>query len=866
MRLILLFFLALMLSGAQLFAQSRITGKIFDSKTQEALIGATVVVKGSTVAASASLDGSFKITLPAPGSGVLVFSYIGYISKEIPVSESKNLGSVLLVANSSSLNEVVINAPAIDRKTPIAVSTVNAEFIEEKGSGVDFPQLLKETPGVMVTENGGGYGDSRISIRGFSANNVAVLINGIPVNDVENGRVYWSDWAGLTDITSSIQVQRGIGASKVAAPSLGGTIAITTRSLDAQPGGTLIGSAGSFNANKEGVSVSSGLSDKGWATSFLLSRTNGDGIAQGLYFNGYSYFANVSKLLTKSQTLSLNIMGAAQLHGQRYNKNLITTYKNATQGPQYNSDWGYYNGQVQSAEINYYNKPAIALNHIWTINSSSSLSTVAQASFGTGASRYVTNASASPYKTLLPNKSGEYPRTGDAYSPVDFDALVKNNMANGDGSSLNYFQNVANSHQQYNVLSTYKKNFSDNLDLMLGADLRYYEGQHYYQMQDLLGGQYVYDPRTTSNSSGVNAGSGDINNPYHKVVVGDRFNRNYQFDVGSIGLFSQVEYTKKALTVFASGAISNTGNKRIDYFNYLNADPNRESKYIYFLGLQAKGGANYNLDNNNNVFFNIGFLQRAPLVANVFVNNNNSINTDAVPEKLMSYELGYGFRSAELTGNVNLYRSTYHDKSVAPVTEVNTDGSVSSVNLSGLNELHQGVEFNLNYKPNRAISFRGMFSVGKWTYLSDTGPIQVISDNGFPNTLPSLHVKGLNVGDAAQTTGSFGADWYILPKVKINPVVNYYANYTANFYADNITGANYVPYKIPNYTLYDLNIVFRFKFAGLDASFIGNCRNLFNTAYISDALDSSGLNNTASTIGVYYGTGRTYTTTLRIKF
>jgi len=864
-----LFLLSLLLafSCSAVFAQSIITGKLLDSKTKEPLIGATVSIKGTTTAASATLTGSFKLTVPSPGSATLVFSYVGYIPKEINVTATKNLGEVLLEANSSSLHEVVINAPVIDRKTPIAVSTVNAEYIEEKSPGQDFPQLLKETPGVMATESGGGYGDSRVSIRGFSANNVAVLINGIPVNDVEDGKVFWSDWAGLTDVATSIQVQRGMGASKVAAPSLGGTIAITTRSFDSQAGGSLIGSVGSFGDNKEGISVSSGLSDKGWASSFLLARRSGDGNVPGLYFTGYSYFFNLTKVLTKSQTLSFNVMGASQLHGQRFNRNTIATYKAATQGPQYNSDFGYYNGQITSAEINYYNKPLASLNHIWTINSTTDLSTVAYGSYGSGASRYLTTGNSAIYTTLIPNSAGGYPRTGDAYSPIDFNAIVKNNMSTADGSAQNLIRNQANDHQQYGAISTLKKKFGDNIDVMAGADLRYYTGQHYYQVQDLLGAQYLYDPRSAvSASTGVNSGTGDINNPYHRAVVGDRYNNNTKVNIVSEGIFLQTEYSKNNLSAFVSLAASNTGNQKIDYFNYLNSDPNQKSRYVYFLGYQAKGGANYNLDSHNNVYFNIGVLQRSPLVSNIFVNNSTAINADAVPEKLFSYELGYGFRSSQLTGNINIYRSTYKDRSVKPITELNTDGSISTANLTGLNELHQGIEFDLRYRPNRDITFRGMLSIGQWTYLTNAGPIKITSDNGFTATLNELQIKGLNVGDAAQTTGSFGFDVNILPKLKVGPVVNYYANYTGNFFPDNITFPGYVAYKVPNYTLFDLNSVFRFKFAGLDASFIGNIRNLFDTAYISDARDSSGSANTASTVGVYYGTGRTYMTTLRIKF
>jgi outer membrane receptor protein involved in Fe transport len=843
MRIFLLLTFGFIFAASQSFSQSTITGKILDAKTKEPLIGATVLIKGTSTAASASLNGSFKIIIPSPGTGTLVFTYIGYTPKEVAVSESKNLGSVLLESAAGALNEVIINAPVIDRKTPIAVSTVNAEFIEEKGAGQEFPELLKETPGIMATRTGGGYGDSRVSIRGFSSNNVALLINGIPVNDVESGKIYWSDWAGLADVSTSLQVQRGLGASKVAAPSLGGTIAITTLSTNANAGGSILESVGSYNDNKMAVSLSSGLSNKGWASSFLLAKRTGDGNAEGLYYTGYSYFFNLSKVLTKSQTLSFNILGASQTHGQRYTYNTIPTYEYAPQGIRFDSDYGYLNGKLTSAEVNFYNKPLAALNYNFHINESTDFAAVGYGSWGSGGAIYSNTAPTS------------LPRTGaPVYSPIDFNAIVKNNLANGDGSSSTYLQNSGNDHQQYGVLGTLKKKFGESI----GLDLRYYEGQHYYQLNDLLGGQYIYD-------------NNDVNNPHHRVLLGDRFNNNYQFDIASEGLFLQTEYSKNDLSAFVSVAGNTTGNKRIDYFNYLITDPNRASRYVNFLGYQAKGGANYNLDSHDNVFFNIGYLQRPPLVASVFLNKNNTINPNAVPEKLFSYEAGYGFRSSELTANINLYHSTYKDRSVTPRSITNSDGSISTVNLSGLNELHEGVEFDARYKPSRDITFRGMLSVGKWYYLSDAGPAQVTNDKGSSTTISQLYIKGLNVGDAAQTTASFAFDWFITPKLKAGPVYNYYANYTAYFAPTNITSAGYVPYKVPNYSLFDLNAVFYFKIAGLDGSFIGNVNNLFNVAYISDAYDQNGTaytpaQNTSSTIGVFYGIGRTYTTTLKIKF
>ena len=79
-----------------------------------------------------------------------------------------------------------------------------------------------------------------------------------------------------------------------------------------------------------------------------------------------------------------------------------------------------------------------------------------------------------------------------------------------------------------------------------------------------------------------------------------------------------------------------------------------------------------------------------------------------------------------------------------------------------------------------------------------------------------------------------------------------------------------IAYEIPNFSTLDMNIVFRFKFAGLDASFIGNVYNLLNTTYLADAFELNPSNadfvTRTNALGVWYGAGRTYMTTLKIKF
>ena len=127
---------------------------------------------------------------------------------------SKNnvdLGEVAMSLDSKTLGDVVITSTiAVARKTPVAVSNVMMDYIEEKMGTQEFPEILKATPGVHANKEGGGYGDSEIYMRGFDNTNTATVINGVPVNDMENGNVYQSNWQGLRDVTSVMQPVGGI--------------------------------------------------------------------------------------------------------------------------------------------------------------------------------------------------------------------------------------------------------------------------------------------------------------------------------------------------------------------------------------------------------------------------------------------------------------------------------------------------------------------------------------------------------------------------------------------------------------------------------------------------------------------------------
>lgn len=352
------------------WAQTTVHGQLVDAETGEPLVGAAVMVEGTTQGSVTDIDGYFKQSVAS--NATLLFKYIGYKDQKKKITQkgaSVELGTIKMQPDAVMLSDVTITSSvAVARKTPVAVSTVDPVFIEEKLGSQEFPEILKSTPGVYTTKDGGGYGDAQTRIRGFSSENVAMMINGVPMNGMENQKVYWSNWAGLSDVTRSMQVQRGLGAAKVSVPAVGGSINIITKSTEAKRGGFVSYGMGNDGYNKILFSVSSGLSKDGWAFTLLGGKTWGDGYIQGTEFEGYNWFASVAKRFNDNHQLSLTAFGAPQWHNQRNNQNGLTIkewqrvkqYMGEDSPYKYNPTFGYRNGQVFNSSRNSYHKPQIS--------------------------------------------------------------------------------------------------------------------------------------------------------------------------------------------------------------------------------------------------------------------------------------------------------------------------------------------------------------------------------------------------------------------------------------------------------------------------------------------------------------------------
>ena len=879
------FLTLLLMSSSMVFAQSTVTGKVTDN-TNNPLANAIVSVKGNAATVKTSDDGSFKI-VSKENAGTVVISFLGFESSKVSFAGNQNLGTIALVLITSEIEEVVVKSTTVDiaksRKTPVAVSTIKASEIQAKLGNQEFPEMLNNTPSVYATKSGGGFGDSRVNIRGFNQNNIAVLINGVPVNDMENSAVYWSNWAGLSDVTSAMQVQRGLGSSKLAISSVGGTINVVTKTADQKEGGVYASSFGNDDYFKNQLSYNTGKMKNGLSASFLMSRTTGDGYVDGTKFEGGNYFIGLGYQLNDKHDFQFVFTGAPQWHNQRSAAPTIAQYikygNPAEMDPniRYNSDWGMLNGEEYSFRTNFYHKPVASLNWDYKISDKMKLSTVVYASWGRGGGSNGTGAIRGNrfFADNLRKADGTINvdliqswNSGQAVSipgtiGTSTRGLTAGQFQNNNGTATNTTNGISkissiNSHNWYGGIVNLNTKLTDKLTLDFGIDARTYRGIHYQVLNDLLGAtsfnNLAGDANNLNTVSTFQYATEPNLNPLWNTDYQKAINYNNDGLVNWLGAFTQLEYSTEKLTLFLQAAVSQQGFKRVDYYKYLSSNPLSSTDYKNILGGNVKGGANYNIDEKNNVYVNAGYYSKQPFFNAIYINNASVVNENLTNEKIMGLEAGYGFKSKLFSANVNVYRTTWKDRFIRLTTPINHDGISTtptipgSAFLEGVEQIHMGAELDFVFKPFKKLDVNGMFSYGDWRYGSNvTASYQ--DDNNVVITNPTtneafketLYIDGLKVGDAAQTTAALGVSYEVLTRVRLDANYRYIDRLYAAIDPVNFkTQANkdLGSLELPSFGLMDLGFSYKMlvgKNKENSLNFRFNMNNVLNTIYIAES-------------------------------
>lgn len=868
-----------LLMATAVFSQGKIKGTVLDNELKGALPGVNVLVKGSTSGASTDMDGKFILNTTT-ASGQVVISYVGFQSQTVNFKVSKgetvDLGTIKLVSNSNELEDVVLIGKGVidlakDRKTPIAVSTIRASEIQAKVGALDITQMMVNTPSVYVAGQSGGFGDSRVSVRGFQQDNTAYLLNGQPINGMEDGKMYWSNWSGMADIANAIQIQRGLGSSKLAISSVGGTVNFITKATELKEGG--FSSVGIANDNylKTTIAYNTGISKKGWGASFMFSHWQGDGYNDGTRGDGQNYFVSVGYKASDKHNFNFLITGAPQQHDQNFSKK-ISDYLGF--GRQYNNNYGYLNGKYISERVNFYHKPVANLNWDYKISDKLDLSTVLYASWGRGGG---TGNYGRGKKSV--NELNPYTGTSQA-TYIDFNTIYNNNIADANGigdpsSSTNYVIRASmNNHNWYGIVSNLKTKLNENLSLNLGLDLRTYSGTHYRQVADYLGLKGWRESRPLRGGNDLLTSTTVFNtvNEYYpaepwtatvnNIGESQRIDYDYSETISYGGVFGQLEYSKDNLSAFFQGSVSNQSHQRFDRYDYL--PEFKDSDKVNNIGYNAKAGGSYKIASNHSVYVNAGYYNRQPYHDNVYLNFTNAINPNTSNEKILGLEAGYNYKSKWFNASFNAYRTAWKDRvsqgsrTVTNNTDIAPLNSIILFRDENVEQIHNGLELDFTAKPLTKLSINGFASIGDWQYKATS--IRTETDESL-NVLrvTETNVDGGKVGDAAQTTWGLGAKYEIFTRFSIDADWRNYEKLYSN------VGAVKNNLELPAYDLVDAGISYK-MLVGINKKdsvvFRININNVFDEIYLSELTSNikttDNISSTNAALGTYQSNNRVY--------
>jgi len=807
-----------------------VSGTVTDAATGAALAGANVVVVGTDLGAAADKNGSYTID-NVPNGATLTASMIGYTNASATAGRTVNFA---LTGSAIEMSGLEVMASRAGEKTPVAYTTVTKADMEVRLGSQDIPMALNTTPSVYATQQGGGAGDARINVRGFNQRNVAVMINGVPQNDMENGWVYWSNWDGVGDASHSIQMQRGLSAVNLATPSIGGTMNIITDPTAASKGGFIKQEVGAGSFLKTSINYNTGLIGGNLALSTTIVRKTGEGVIDKTWTDAWAYYFGASYQLNDANRFEVYAIGAPQRHGQNLYKQNLGAYDSefaesvegydATAvaddgkfvdtgsangvgfGRTFNQNWApvssSYTGQQYwymygartmerhdpnylNERENFFHKPLVNLNHYLTLNDQMRLSTVLYWSGGSGGGTGTYGK--------IPTMDAEENLGDDDYkfyygkSPWvrDWNTLIAYNSGNSDTVYVDKSA-LARTHGAGNNQSVGILRNSINRQSTIGVISKLN-----YDLSDALKLQVGVDWRTAGieHAREVRDLMGgdyyldfaDDNGPASgkKVGLGDIIAYWNETTVDWLGAFAQGSYSSGPINAYGMGGFSQIAYTYQDHFTVADAvidhgDP--------ITTMQFKGGAMYDINDNLSAFANFGLVEKPPIMDNV-IYFDGTVASDPANEKFQSIEAGVRYRAGNMAVKAGYYITDWIDRNLtkAVTSGQGSSGDTDVIFLTGVNQNHSGLEVEADIQVIDILRLNASVGLGTWKFTEDaTGNYQEDEFNeegqvtGQKTTAYTYALKDLFVGDMPQTGMAVGATVTPMDGLSIQALFNYY--------------------------------------------------------------------------------------------
>ena len=828
---------------------------------------------GAQYGGLANQSGRYNIVGVPAGTYNVSVHLIGFTAESQRIAVEAGGTAVVDFAMASSAVSLggieVLAERAEERRTPVAFTDVSKAQIQTQLGSRDLPLVLSVTPSVYSTAQGGGAGDARINVRGFSQRNTAVMINGVPVNDMENGWVYWSNWDGLGDAATSIQLQRGLSAVNLATPSIGGTLNVITDPSQQAPGYNFKQEFGSGNFLKTTMTASTGQVGKFAMTASGVRKT-GDGLIDGTWTDAWSYYVASQYRISDSNRLELYAVGAPQRHGQNlYKLNLATLNRDfaaslddydpaaldrfSTEAGRY---WSPNVGGVSSSYTgrqytstgpgagvfsrhsrnfinereNYFHKPQVNLNWYSYFGNGLTMNTVAYYSGGNG-------GGTGTYGSL---------RWDYTYGQrfADWNATIERNRGNDGGASSGILRNSVNNQDTWGAIAKLKKDFANGLVTEVGVDWRTATIEHYREIRDLLGGSYYNDCFRGCSSDFWTEAQGDRG-------LGDKIHYHNENDVNWVGAHLQAEKSSQAGSFYGMAGVSRISYDFTDFFTRGPGGGNLELSSGGISGYQFKGGAVRNVSPEWSIYSNAGYVSKVPIFDGVIDDNNGELVADPKNERFLSFEAGARFRSLNrgFSLDANVYFTQWNDRTRIERDRISEDVNVL-VNLLGVDARHMGVELEGAFQPADYMRFDAAMSWGDWTHTNNPSGTFRREDRQGETETRTYYLTGLLVGDAPQFQVAYALSLFPTGGLYVQTVGKtfgkHYANYDLFGRTSNID-EGIQSWRAPGYTVFDMHASYRLS-SEMTSAFGGNVRlflhvfNIFDTVYVQDASDNSRFN------------------------
>ncbi len=799
------FLIALLFFSFQLFSQSvfRINGIVKEADDNQGIAGATLTVKSIRTTVETDDIGSFKLEFTGDYSIEILIQKEGYLDKTYKVQPTD--------LNSSTPIIFVLNRdPAFSGRIH-STGTIPTISIDEESSSdgsQEISSLLSASRDPFISTASYNLGVFRFNLRGYDAEYNTILLNGIQMNDPENGVLVFGEWGGLNDVLRNTTANFGLSPMSYSFGNLGSNTIINLRASEQRK--TIRASYAISNRsyrNRIMATYNTGKMANGWSISSSASyRWAQEGYAEGTFYKSISYFLGIEKEINNNHSLGITILGAPNERGKS-NGSVQEAY-DLTDNPYYNANWGYQNGVKRNSRVGSSHKPIGILRHDWKINKNVSLTNVVSYQTGfesnTRLDWYNARDPRPDYYKYLPsgasNPSGsnilkEHWLNDASWRQVNWDYMYQVNrdknetVYNVDGIAGNqvsgrrsYYilEDQRSDNKIFNYSSTAQAVLSERWVINGGINYQRYNANYYRVVDDLLGGEYFLDIDKFAErdlASNKDAAQPNLDKPNHVVREGDRYGFDYDLNVQSYNAWVQNVITLRKVDVFISGSIGqNTswrkGNFRNGRFPEFSLG---ESTKNTFLEYGVKGGLTYKIDGRNYILGNLGYFSQAPLVKNIYTSprTRNAIAPLLSNEKILSLEGGYQYVAPKLKVKLIGYLTNFEDRTTRTSFFNDVDGTFVNFNMTGINQQNAGVEIGTEINLSSKWRINGVASIGRYLYANN--PLVTISnDNDLIVKKLVVYQKGYRVENTPQEAYSLSVS-YNSPKYWFITVSGNYA-------------------------------------------------------------------------------------------